>query len=154
MNKEDINRLKKSRIIVIIISIVLLIFDTFLSFFIIDKNSKKDTMDKQANITKFDENKIESKTDDNYYKPTFYYYVDGKEYACESTVSTPIEPTNDIIVYYNSNNPKECISSYEIQDVNSLLLGILIIFIIILLISIINIITISLKIKKKEIERK
>lgn len=61
----------------------------------------------------------ESSNDDStdkrlYYKPTYYYLINGKEYECESKIAEEDEPkTEDNLVYYKSSDPKICMTQYE-----------------------------------------
>ena len=50
------------------------------------------------------------------YKPTFYYEVDGQEYAYTLPYSTNVNPQgmqNNKYMYYDINDPSACVSEYE-----------------------------------------
>lgn len=74
---------------------------------------KKNRMDSTVMSTRVE---ISSHYDDDgntMYSPTYYYKVNGEEYACRSTSSSSIYPGDDNkLVYYDSKNPKDCISEY------------------------------------------
>lgn len=68
------------------------------------------------------------------YRPTYYFNVEGKEYACYTNVSTGSNPgTKNKMVYYDSNNPEKCITDFNKSTNNILLIFLLLplIFIII-----------------------
>ena len=48
------------------------------------------------------------------YKPTYYFNVAGKEFACYTNLSTGYNPgTENKTVYYDSNNPENCITDFN-----------------------------------------
>ncbi len=43
------------------------------------------------------------------YTPIYHYSVNGQEYTCKARVSSSIKSTKNKTVYYNSNNPENCL---------------------------------------------
>lgn len=53
----------------------------------------------------------------NKYKPTFYFKANGKEYQCKVNSYSNQYPTLEKgTIYYQSNNPTDCVTEYEIGD--------------------------------------
>lgn len=52
----------------------------------------------------------------NYSAPIFYYNVNGEEYTCLIKVHSTLSPTpEERKIYYDSKNPSNCISEYEVS---------------------------------------
>ena len=74
---------------------------------------KKNRMDSTVMSTRVEINSHYDDDGNTMYSPTYYYKVNGEEYACRSTSSSSIYPGDDNkLVYYDSKNPKDCISEY------------------------------------------
>lgn len=88
---------------------------------------------------------VESYESDNstMYSPTYYYIVNGESYSCKSNTSTSNYPkTSNVIVYYNSNNPTDCMTEYS-KNSNSSLILIMILPLFMIILATINIIKLS-----------
>lgn len=132
----NIKKKKKIYNIFLIIGILFLIL--FTSIFIISlvKSNKMDASVLSNRV------EIKSYIDDegNSMKtPIYYYKVKGKEYACDSNVSTSLDiSTENKLVYYNSKNPSECVSEYT-KSGNVIFLIFIIIPSIFILVGVLNI---------------
>lgn len=132
----NIKKKKKIYNIFLIIGILFLIL--FTSIFIINlvKSNKMDASVLSNRV------EIKSYIDDegNSMKtPIYYYKVRGKEYACDSNVSTSLDiSTENKLVYYNSKNPSECVSEYT-KSGNIIFLIFIIIPSIFILVGVLNI---------------
>ena len=51
------------------------------------------------------------------YSPVFFYNVDGKEYSCSTGSASSVKPSLEgNKIFYNSKNPKSCISEYDFKQ--------------------------------------
>lgn len=76
------------------------------------------------------------------YSPTYYYEVDGENYECKSNSSSSINPgTDNKTVYYNSKDPKECMTEYS-KSSNKILLLVMLLPILFIVIGLYNIISV------------
>lgn len=89
------------------------------------------------------------------YSPTYYYVVRDTEYACGSTSSSSKYPGNENkLVYYDPENPANCMSEYS-KSSNNILLFFLIIPIAFIAMGLINISKVNKRIKQvKELNEK
>ena len=82
------------------------------------------------------------------YTPIYHYIVDGVEYKCESEGSSNAGASEENkLVYYNSKNPSDCMSSYTIKTYK-LLFGGALVFLVATVILVIKIINIKNRMKK------
>lgn len=81
------------------------------------------------------------------YSPIYYYSVDGRNYVCNSSSSSSINPgTTNKKVYYDSKNPSNCMTEYSKS--NSLIfLVFMILPLVFILIGVINIKKVNKRIK-------
>ncbi len=78
--------------------------------------NKKNSLDKQVESFQVDENGDYDDEGNYMYTPTFHYEVNGKQYACESKASYSKAPSPNTTIYYSSEDPKECLSQYELSS--------------------------------------
>lgn len=137
-NIDLTNTKKKKKIYNTFLIIGILFLILFTSVFIISlvKSNKMDASVLSNRV------EIKSYIDDegNSMKtPIYYYKVKGKEYACDSNVSTSLDiSTENKLVYYNSKNPSECVSEYT-KSGNVIFLIFIIIPSIFILVGVLNI---------------
>ena len=77
----------------------------------------------RSNVSKYDSktkaydmyvSESEDSDGNTMYRPTYYFEVDGKKYECKSGVSSSSYPKkNKNTIYYDSSNPKKCLTEYE-----------------------------------------
>lgn len=99
----------KSNVLLIITIIIFGGVGVYLTFFA-SNISKYDSKTKAYKI------EVSERYDDDHsnYYPTYYYKVNGEEYTCESNSGSSIYPnTKKNMVYYDSNNPKKCLTQYD-----------------------------------------
>lgn len=115
---------KKSFIAVIIVILFFGAIGIYLTFF----KSNTNRFDSKVKAYKIDPNLVEGDrfdedSSDAYY-PIYYFKVNGKEYKCESSSGSSFKPNvKKNMVYYNSDNPKDCLN--EIEKNSSKFVGIL-----------------------------
>jgi len=126
MYNIDISRLKKNNIIHYFLLFVIIFMNSIMLYIIISSSITKYKMDSHTTSTRME---IESKKVDHrvYLNPTYYYEVNGVEYACKTNASSSSEPDSTSEIYYNSKNPKECISNYTTES-NDLLIILCVMF--------------------------
>ena len=128
---------KSEKIIAAIVALVIIGFGIYMTFY--DGNVSK--YDSKTNAYKVDVNEYYDSDSGTMYKPTFYFRAHGKEYLCDSKLSSSSYPNaENNVVYYDSSNPSKCTPSYG--QSRSIVLGIIFIAVGILVIT-------SLFIKKK-----
>ena len=67
------------------------------------------------------------------YSPIYHYYVNNQLYKCKTNVSSFKSPKLDGVVYYNPDNPSDCMTDYIPKTNFYLLIGVIIGFIIALI---------------------
>lgn len=144
INLKNVKKGKKFFLIFFIIGILFfLIFGGIYIFNIIKlKNLDSETMSTRVHINSYtnDEGTM-------MYSPVYYYSVNGIGYSCESSSSSSVNPgTENKKVFYDSNNPSNCMSEFSKSNNNFILLF-LFIPIIFIIISIYNFKKISKRIK-------
>lgn len=145
INTENVKKGKKFFLIFIIVGIVFLIIFGAIS---ITSFVKYKSLDYQVEAIKIDENSYYDSDNEIMYSPIYYYEVNGTSYTCKSSLSSNRPPRDSQrIVYYDSKNPSECMTSYS-KSGNSLLLLLLLIPIIALVIGIMNTLKINKRIKQ------
>ena len=101
---------KKGSIVVFIVVLLFGAIGIYLTFF----ESNTDKYDSKVRAYKIDSNYRKGSDDDYLYYPTYYYKVNGKDYKCESSAGSDIQPNKKKnMVYYDSDNPKHCLTEYE-----------------------------------------
>ena len=89
-----------------------------------------------------------SSSDGTMYSPVYYYTVDGKEYACTSTTSSNIYPSEENkLVKYNSKAPGSCVSEYD-KNSNVIFIIFMLLPIIFIAVGLINILKVNKRIKQ------
>lgn len=143
----NIKNVKSGKKFYLLFLLVGLFFFILLGALIISKYKKLSTLDSSTVSTNII---IETSTDsdgDTYYSPTYYYRVKGQKYKCESSSSSTIKhSTKNSIVYYNSKNPKSCMTEYSKSE-NKILIIALLVPITLILMSVIRMIKINKRIK-------
>lgn len=81
------------------------------------------------------------------YSPVYHYEVNGQKYSCGSNSSSSLNPgTQNKNVYYDSNNPSDCMTQYS-KSGNYIMLLFLFLPIIFILIAVINIRKVNKRVK-------
>lgn len=143
----DIKNVKKGKKLYYIFLVFGIVFFLILGAVLISNYNRLNSLDSTTTSTNV---VIKSHIDDNgttMYSPVYYYQVDGIEYSCSSNSSSSINPgTSNKTVYYNSNNPSNCMTEYS-KSSNSFLLIFLLIPIVFMIIGIINISKINKRVR-------
>lgn len=109
--KINYKNAKKNFILPIIFIVVGLIFLVIIGMFGSNFKNKNNKLDAQINADNIEW--VEDRDDDGItYKPVYYYEIDGVEYTCSSNISSNSRSAKGI-VYFNTNNPSECLTDYE-----------------------------------------
>lgn len=119
MEKEDYKTLKKRRKQGLIAASILVILFVFVPIgAICYYKGEKSGMDGETKVVDIIENEHRSHNEpyDLIYSPEFKYVVDGKEYSCKTKLHTSRKPESDTIVYYKTDDPSKCITSYELTN--------------------------------------
>ena len=57
---------------------------------------------------------IKENNKDDFYSPVYIFEVNNKKYFCEVENSSKVKPNSkEILVFYDSNNPNNCVNEYE-----------------------------------------
>lgn len=76
--------------------------------------AKEKRMDGQVKATHIEVISHYDSEDGEMYSPVYYYVVRGEEYECRTNFSSSIYPDLDKdMVYYNTENPSECVTDYS-----------------------------------------
>lgn len=151
----NINNVKKGKKFYLLFLVVGLLFFIIVGSLLIYKLIKLSTLD--STILSNDV-VIETYTDTEgktTYSPTYYYRVNGQKYRCRSSSSSSTRPsTKNDKVYYNSKNPKSCMTEYSKSD-NLILIVFTIISVGLIALAVINMNKINKRIKLiKELNQK
>ena len=106
---------KSEKIIAVIVALVFIGFGIYMTFY--DGNVSK--YDSKTNAYKVDVNEYYDSDSGTMYKPTFYFRVHGKEYVCDSKLSSSSYPNADNnVVYYHCSQGKDRVgvASYLIES--------------------------------------
>lgn len=112
IDKKNFKKKRKPGIIIVIIGIIVIGICGFVLF---SAESQKSKMDRETTATDFTEDGYYDDDGNYMYTPTFFYTVKGEQYSCKSRVSSSSIPSENTTIYYNSKNPSECLSSYELS---------------------------------------
>lgn len=109
--------------------------------------NKSNKMDKSVLTTNIIVKEDYDSDDDITYSPVYYYEVKGESYVCKSKSSSSTYPdTSKGLVYYNSEDPTECMTEYD-KSGNGILLLFLILPLTFIALGIVMIIKTNKKIK-------
>lgn len=79
-------------------------------------NKKLANLDSHVRATNIDWNDYVDDDGDIMYKPIYYYEVDNQEYICKTNISSSNINHSKKMVYYDSNNPSDCLTEQEITN--------------------------------------
>lgn len=86
---------------------------------------RKNSYNREAKATLINPNKHYDDDDGVLYSPIYAYTVNGEEYTCGSTnMSSSKIPSTESVVYYKKGDPKSCMTAYESDISNFLLIGV------------------------------
>ena len=109
--KINYKNARKNFTLPIIFLLIGIVFIVIISVIGINFKNKDNKLDAQINAQNIEW--VEDRDDDGItYKPVYYYEIDGLEYTCSSNVSSNSKNAKGI-VYFNTNNPSECLTDYE-----------------------------------------
>lgn len=123
----------------IIFTLVGVLFLVIMGGIFISSFNKKNSMDAETKATNIVWEEHYDSEDGTTYSPNYEYEVNGTIFVCHSSTSSSIK-SGDGIIYYNSNNPGDCMTDFD-NNTN----GFLFIF---LLLPIIFIVVGALQLKK------
>lgn len=110
-------------LIFLFIGIVLMIA---FSLVIIFSNNKLKSLDSTVTSSRVEISTYKSEKGGIMYSPTYYYEVEGIEYACPSNTSSSTRPkTDNVNVYYDSKNPEDCMTDYSKSVSKYMFIGVL-----------------------------
>lgn len=110
-------------LIFLFIGIVLMIA---FSLVIIFSNNKLKSLDSTVTSSRVEISTYKSEKGGIMYSPTYYYEVEGIEYACPSNTSSSTSPkTDNVNVYYDSKNPEDCMTDYSKSVSKYMFIGVL-----------------------------
>ena len=110
----DFKNLKKGRNFGLIFFVIGLLFLVIMSILIFGPMIKKSSFDGEVEADRIEINSYVDSEGSTMYSPIYYYTVDGVSYTCSSNMSSSIKPnTNKNLVWYDVNNPSDCVSEYE-----------------------------------------
>ena len=144
INLENLKKSKKFYLIFLTIGLLLLVIFCVFQISHYMTLSRLDSITRSTRIITNEE--IDDEGDVSY-SPVYYYEVRGIEYMCSSNLSSNIKPnTSNEKVYYNSKNPKDCMTEYSKKN-NKMFFIILAFSLILLIIGLINIMKINKRIR-------
>lgn len=77
-------------------------------------NSDSHTLSSKVKIKSYWSKDMDNHGGTTMYYPVFYYNVDGEEYTCSNNIGSSVRPNvKNSKIYYNSQQPHECISEYD-----------------------------------------
>lgn len=115
----DINysNLKKSRLFGLPFFLVGLILFVAFSFITLNGHLKKEKMDSEIKATSIEDNCDYDSDGDYMCNPVYIFEVDGIPYSCGTNVSSSSRPKDSQnMVYYDSNDPTNCITEFEVKS--------------------------------------
>ena len=115
MYDVDLKNVKKGGSVFILFVVIGFIFSGVGVSMFVSTLVKKNSMDSEVEAYKVDINEHYDSESGTMYSPTHYYRVNGVEYVCSGGGSTSsiTKSMKDETVYYNSNNPSECLTDYS-----------------------------------------
>lgn len=118
----DLTNVKKNRGSFIIFLVIGLLFASIGIGFFISSINKANKMDSEVEAYDVQITEEYDSEDGYMYSPIHYYTVDGVDYVCDSNSSSGsiTDSMNDKTVYYNSNNPSECMTDFS-KSTNNLI---------------------------------
>lgn len=112
----DINykNLKRSRLLGLPFLLVGLVLFTAFMFVTFQGHIKKQKFDSQIKATSIEGNCHTDSDGDYLCSPVYIFEVDGIPYSCHTSFSSSSKPkSNQDTVYYDSNDPTNCVTEYE-----------------------------------------
>lgn len=104
---------KRDFLIIIIIDILTFISSIYFIFYLPIMKVVKH-LDSQIHANLISENSSYDSDSGTMYSPIYYYEVKGVSYTCKSSISSSKSPDlSKDLVYYNSNNPSQCVTQYS-----------------------------------------
>lgn len=144
INTKNVKKGKSFYFLFFIVGIFFLVI--FLSI-IISGVIKKNSLDSKTVSTKIEVRTHEDSEGDIMYSPIYYYRVNGKDYRCESNISSSNYPnTSNGTVYYDSSEPSRCMTDY-VKSNNNLILIFIFIPILSIGVALVNFIKINKRLK-------
>lgn len=145
MYNIDFKNSKKGYIFGFIFFIIGLIITICFLFVSITTMNKKGKFDSSVRSTKIEYTVKKNDEGTTMYSPVYHFKVDGINYTCKSGYSSSSKSSkSDGLVYYNKNNPNDCMTQYDSKSSNMFF-----IFSFIPLIFVIIGIVMMLKVRKK-----
>ena len=112
MYNIDRTNIKKGISFYMLFFVVGLIFLLVFGFIFISPMIKKNSYDKSVLANEIE--LIEHRDDDGMtYSPKYYFNYNGIQYFCNSNSSSSIVDTNKKLVYFDSNNPSDCLTEFD-----------------------------------------
>ena len=110
----NFNNLKKGKKIYYVFLLFGILFLGIMVFVFVNNQLKAKRMDASVLSTKVEVSDYIDDEGSIMYSPKYYYVVKGKEYICDSSYSSASYPSSDNkLIYYNSNNPSDCVSEFS-----------------------------------------
>ena len=112
----DINfkNLKKGRKFGLVFLFVGIIFLVIFGALLFGPIIKKLSLDGEVEAYNIEINSHVDSEGSTMYSPIYYYSVDGVNYTCSSSMSSSFKPKeNERTVWYDVNNPSNCVSEYD-----------------------------------------
>ena len=109
MYNINYNKYHKELIIGFILLIIGILLTSLYMNYVFKGAFKKLFLDSEVKALKINENKKE-----DLYSPVYVFEVNDKTYYCEVENSSKVKPNRkEIMVYYDSSNPNNCVNEYE-----------------------------------------
>lgn len=114
MYNIEFKNVKKGYKTGVLFTVVGLLFLVLMGWLILGPQIAKMKLDSETKATQIDENCHRDSDGDYMCSPIYYFNVDGNEYTCKSSSSSnQTVSTSYDTVYYDSKNPKNCVTEYE-----------------------------------------
>lgn len=109
-----IKRAKANKTVGIIFAIMGIVFASIGGIIMYSQNAKLERVSASIEADTIEIGRYEDSDGDTMYRPTYYYTIKGKKYACESNSSSSSKPTGlQTTVKYNPENPSDCLTKFE-----------------------------------------